>query len=343
MDQSMGEIRQNIATEQWVIYAPSREKRPQEYTRREKQQELPKHDPNCPFCPGNENMLPGIISELPRKNKEQWQTRVVPNKFPALTPEGDTKRQVKGIYLALKGYGRHEVIIESPRHDRSLGQMSVDEIHTVIKTYHQRYVEVMEEHTHMTAILFRNHGPRAGTSLLHPHSQLVVTGIVPRHFRWQEDRAQRYFDEWGRCVLCDMLAFEVQDRSRVIQENNTFLAFVPFAAEVPYEIWIVPKRHSADFGAISDEEKAGLASGLQSILGVLYVKLNDPDYNYVIRSAAQYKAGEPHLHWFLKIQPRLTTQAGFEIGSGMRINPSLPEDDAEFLIESEADGIAPQH
>jgi hypothetical protein len=94
--------------------------------------------------------------------------------------------------------------------------------------------------------------------------------------------------------------------------------------------------HQADFGAVSDEQKVDLASALRGVLGRLHSKLRDPDYNFVIHSAAQYRAGEPHLHWYLQLQPRLTTQAGFEIGSGMRINPSLPEEDAQFLNDGAA-------
>jgi UDPglucose--hexose-1-phosphate uridylyltransferase len=325
------EIRQNKATKQWVIYAPARGKRPKDFQRKIERDQLPALDRECPFCPGNEAMLPGIIVELPDPESDGWQTRVIPNKYPALTTDGDGTRYTEGIYLAMPGYGRHEVIIESPRHNQSIAQMSAEKVGVVIETYHQRYVEIMKQHGNMMAIIFRNHGLRAGTSLSHPHSQLVVTGIVPRYIRWREEEAQRYFDEQGRCVFCDIMEFEACDGQRVILENASFLAFVPFAAEVPFEIWIMPRRHRADFGAISDAEKADLALALREVLARLYTKLGDPDYNYVINTAAQYKADEPQLHWYLQIQPRLTTQAGFEIGSGMRINPSIPEENADFL------------
>jgi UDPglucose--hexose-1-phosphate uridylyltransferase len=329
----MGEIRQNKATKQWVIYAPSRDERPRDYQRGKEVQNLPGYDPDCPFCPGNEEMLPAIIMELNVPGKDCWQTRVVPNKFPALNPQGDLHRNVEGIYLKLSNFGRHEVIIENQRHDRGIAHMSSEEVDRIIKTYQRRYVQVMDEHDNMMAILFRNHGIRAGTSLLHPHSQLVVTSIVPREIRWRENEAQRYFDDWGSCVLCDIIAFETREGARIIQENDSFVSFVPYAAEVPFEIWIAPKYHKADFGAVSQRERLDLASSLRSVLTRLYKALNDPDYNYVIHSAAKYKADEPHLHWFLQIQPRMTTQAGFEIGSGMRINPSLPEEDALYLKE----------
>jgi UDPglucose--hexose-1-phosphate uridylyltransferase len=279
-------------------------------------------------------MLPRIIMEFPDPERNSWATRVVPNKYPAVTPGDDVSRYNQGIYLAMAGYGRHEVIIESPRHDQDIAQMAPEEVRVIIETYHERYVSLMREHGNMMAIIFRNHGSQAGTSLIHPHSQLVVTSMVPRYIRWREEEAQRYFDEWGRCVFCDILAFEMEDGRRIILENDSFVAFVPYAAEVPFEIWIMPKQHRADFGNISDVEKVDLALALRNCLSRLHSKLMDPDYNYVINTSARYRADEPQLHWYLQILPRLTTRAGFEIGSGININPSVPEGDADFLMEN---------
>lgn len=266
-----------------------------------------------------------------RGSRSGWQTRVIPNKFPALLPQGSERREERGIYLAMAGYGRHEVIIESPTHSQQPASMSVGEIGVVLETYHRRYVDLMREHRNMLAMIFRNHGERAGTSLVHPHSQLIVTGIVPGHIRAREDVAQRHFDRWGRCVYCEILEFELRERTRIVLENPSFVGFVPFAAGVPFETWVLPRRHAADFGSISDPEKEDLASALQSLLQRLCDRLGDPDYNYVIVSSARYRAGEPQLHRYLQIRPRLTTWAGFEIGSGIPINPSVPEADAAFL------------
>jgi UDPglucose--hexose-1-phosphate uridylyltransferase len=335
----VSEIRQNKATKQWVIYAPARRKRPQDFQQPHKEHKsLPVFDQTCPFCPGNEHMLASIVQEIPDQGQDPWQTRVIPNKFPALTPKGGTERLTQGIYLAMPGYGQHEVIIESPYHNRDLAQMPTDEVSRVIETYHQRYVDLMQAHQNMMTLIFRNHGAQAGASLSHPHSQVIVTPIVPQYIRWREEEAQRYFDDWGRCVFCDILAFEMQDRQRVILENQSFVAFVPFAAEVPFEIWIMPKQHQASFSHLSDTEKSDLTLALHQVLVKLCQKLQDPDYNYIIHSAAQYRAREPQLHWYLQIRPRLTTPAGFEIGSGICINPSIPEEDAQFLHNGVSSG-----
>lgn len=334
----MTEIRQNKATRQWIIFAPSRSKRPEDFSRKgdggAQADRLPELDAACPFCPGNESMLPGIKLELSEPGSDSWRTRVVPNKFPALTNDGGTQRHSEGIYLAMPGYGQHEVIIESPLHNQDIAEMSDDEMGTIIETYHRRYVDLMNIPGHMMAIVFRNHGVRAGTSLVHPHSQIVATGIVPHRIRRREERAQSYFDEWGKCVYCEILAYESQDQQRVIQENDSFLSFVPYAAEVPFEIWIAPKRHQADFGDITDLEKKHLARATRDALARLSSRLDDPDYNYIINTAARYRAAEPHLHWYLQIRPRLTTPAGFEIATGMAVNPNLPEEDASLLRSS---------
>ncbi len=324
------EIRQNKATKQWVIYAPSRRKRPKDFQSARTETVIsPERDEHCPFCPGNERMLPPVIREI--RDRGSWQLRIVPNKFPALSPKGSMERYCKGIYVAMQGYGHHEVIIETPLHNRQPAKMSAGEIGTVIDSYHKRYTDLLKKNENMMILVFRNHGMRAGTSLIHPHSQLIATGMVPHHIRWREEMAQRYFDEWGRCVYCDILAHEKEEKKRIVSENAFFTAFVPYAAEVPFEIWIMPKRHKADFGDIANREKAHLASMLKMVLERLHDRLNDPDYNYIINTSARYRAREPQLHWYLQIRPRLMTFAGFEIGSGISINPSLPEEDASFL------------
>jgi UDPglucose--hexose-1-phosphate uridylyltransferase len=203
----------------------------------------------------------------------------------------------------------------------------------IVETYHQRYLALMADPEIMMVIIFRNHGPGAGASLRHPHSQIIGTSVVPRNRRWQEYEAQHYYDHWKRCVYCDMLAFELREQQRIILENDSFVAFIPFAAQVPCEIWIMPRRHQADFGSIAGAEKLDFAKILHYCLARLYYKLNNPDYNFVINSAVRYRSDEPQVHWYCQIMPRLTTPAGFEIGSGMSINPSIPEVDAAFLNE----------
>ncbi len=325
-----GEIRLNQTTQEWVIYAPSRRFRPEDFQAQTNiEATVIDNNHNCPFCAVSEE----IILEMHRKSSDSWQTRVVLNKYPALIPLGKPKRKTEGMYLTMPGYGSHEVIIEHPQHDRHLALMDLEEVETTIETYHQRYLALMADANNLLVIIFRNYGKKAGASLKHPHSQIIATSVVPQRRRWQEEAAQRYFDRLGECVYCDIIKHELETCSgrRIVGENETFIAFVPYAAEVPCEVWIIPKLHQADFGSITPKEKKDFASLLKDILSRMYYKLNNPDYNYVINTNARYKAEEPQVHWYCQILPRLTTTAGFELATGMSINPSLPEIDADFL------------
>lgn len=325
-----GEIRFDPLMQQWVIMAPDRGRRPKDHSEpRSPRQAAAQHDAQCPFCPGNEARLGDIILET--AGRDAWATRVVANKYPALSPKAARRRCHEGPYLKTGGYGRHEVVIESPRHDRHPGTMTAAEIEPLVETYHRRYNDLIEMNDTVLVLIFRNHGWRAGTSLVHPHSQIVATEIRPRRVERRQDAARRYHDQEGRCLLCDLLDFEIRDGRRLLWQNDTYAAWVPYAAGVPYETWIVPRRHGADFGRLDDRRKSDLAASLQRVLEGLYTRLDDPDYNYMIHSAGRQHAEAPHLHWYVRIAPRLTTRAGFEIGSGISINPSLPEDDAAFL------------
>ncbi|MDJ0598690.1 MAG: galactose-1-phosphate uridylyltransferase [Crocosphaera sp.] len=329
-----GQIRLNKVTGEWVIYAPSRRKRPQDFQQSNQALSSDNHSQkNCPFCLQIYKESEKILLEIKDYQQDLWQTKVVANKFPALNFHENPQRNLEGIYMSLSGYGHHEVVIESPDHYQTIATLSIPEIEAIIETYHQRYLKLMKDKEIMMVIIFRNHGKGAGASLRHPHSQIIASNIVPSHRRIQEAEAQRYFDHWGRCVYCDILEFELNEKIRVILENNLFVSFVPYAAEFPCEIWIMPKEHQADFGSITAEEKTAFATILKDSLSRLYYKLNNPDYNYVINTAARYKAEEPQLHWYCQIRPRLTTPAGFELGSGISINPSIPEVDAAFLRE----------
>lgn len=115
----------------------------------------------------------------------------------------------------------------------------------------------------MNIIIFRNHGPASGTSLIHPHSQIIGTGMTPKYIHDKEIIARIYFENNSRCPLCHILEFENRHEKRRIYENETFLGFVPFAAEVPFEVWICPKNHCDDFREISKDEKMGLATALK--------------------------------------------------------------------------------
>jgi UDPglucose--hexose-1-phosphate uridylyltransferase len=326
----MSQLRQNIVTRDWVIISSERRTRPNEFVAgRKDPSSLPRRDPSCPFCPGNEQQT---VKELFRVSEsEGWKVRVVENKFPALTPGGDRERLVEGIYRSMSGVGHHEVIIEHPRHDLTTALFSVEEITAVLTAYRRRYQDLRKDPRIESIIIFKNHGERAGTSLVHPHSQLAATPVVPTQIRSRVEEATRYFDDTGECVFCRTLREELHARERIVAETNHFVAFIPYAALSPFHLWIFPRRHTSSFDDIFDGELNDLALIMRLVLGKLYHGLKDPDYNYSVRSLPTRDHHTDYFHWYLTIIPRVSRTAGFELGSGMFINTAIPEESAAFL------------
>ncbi|MCX6028619.1 MAG: DUF4931 domain-containing protein [Chloroflexi bacterium] len=328
----MAEIRQNIATKEWVIISTERARRPQEFVRLERTPtaDRPERSVFCPFCPGNEEQPPAEQMRIPAEGP--WDVRVVLNKYPALhLGDGGYERHFDGVYRWLPGIGRHEVIVESRQHNTCLGLVSPAEAARVIAVLQARAIEFARIPYVEHVICFENHGPQAGTSLDHPHAQIVGMPVVPHQIRVRMEEARRYFDDTGRCVFCQMWRDEVAAGERLITENEYFVAIIPYAAFSPFHTWIIPRRHGSDFLKATPDEVNALGAILRDVLGRLYVGLRDPDYNYMIRSAPLHDPGLDYLHWYVTIVPQVTRTAGFEMGSGMFINTALPEESAAFL------------
>ncbi len=328
----MSELRQNLATKEWYVIATERAKRPHDFTRgKKKPPPLPERVSDCPFCPGNEHMTPP--ASLVLEDASGWQVRVVANKFSAFSPAGTTERRVNGIHRSMAGVGIHEVIIERPEHNLALPMLTDAQMHLITQAYRARYREAMKDPRIEHIILFKNYGADAGCSLAHPHSQMIAMPLVPTHIRYRIEEARRHYDDMGHCVFCHMVEQEKKENERLVTENEHFVAFCPYACGTPYEVWIVPKRHISSFGNTNDEELYALGLILRDITSRIYYGLSDPDYNYVIRSVPKDEGDALSLHWYIKMMPRLTKQAGFELGSGMYVNVTLPEENAQFLRE----------
>lgn len=339
-------LRQNPVTGEWVIYSPERGGRPDDYPEGEQHpQDIPAHDPQCPFCPGNEDRLTEILQERDHPEENGWMTRVVSNKYPIVSdvvhpkrrrgvdPHPSSARQTDPLFPSTSVSGSHEVLIESSRHDHRIPEMSRGEFQLVVSTYQDRYQIYQEMDRIQAVVLFRNHGAAAGTSLRHPHAQLIAVDILPKHIQEQAKRARAHYQQQGSCLICDLAQGERERGKRVIAENEGYLSVVPYFARSPYEIWILPKVHQTHFGSIPEKNSRLLAYSLQDQLRRLDQVLDDPDYNYVVQGPATRGKSDPAQHWYLQILPRISRPAGFEIGSGLQVNTSLPEQDAQQLRE----------
>lgn len=336
-------LRQSAVTREWVLFATDRAHRPEEWSRptRPRTHERPSYVEDCPFCPGHEDRTSGETARA-RDPAGTWLVRACENRFPAVQPGPPSKREGDLFHRTMGAVGSHEVIVESLRHDTTLALQSVEEVHAVLHLWRSRYRALMSQPQTEHVTIFKNHGPRGGTSLEHPHSQIVSLPVTPWQVRSRMEEALRFHNDEGECVFCHMLGQEIADAERVVGLNPSFLAFLPFAAYSPCSIWIFPLRHASCFGTTRDGELWDLARVLRDVLARFYHGLGDPDYNLVLRAAGRDAVAVPFFHWYLALVPRLSQSAGFEMGTGMFINTSLPEDDARFLREIVlSDGPAP--
>jgi UDPglucose--hexose-1-phosphate uridylyltransferase len=328
----MSELRQDRISGRWVIIAPQRGRRPnaRHVMQRQPRAHAP-FDPSCPFCPGHEDRLPAIVSEIAIEATPHWAVRVVPNKYPALRPDAKAAGLPGDGQRILDGHGWHEVIIESPRHDADLASMSDAEVEAAVLTYRDRSRHFLTQPGIQCVSVFRNHGERGGASLAHPHAQVIAVGIVPAALGQLEQYGRAYQNTHGRCATCDEIDVECGAAVRLIEETTHFAAMVPFAATAPSEICIVPKRHQASFSVLEEPNLREFAQLLKRTLERLRRVHDDPPYNFTIESATRASRDATYMHWRLRIMPSLVTAGGFELGTGMAINPSLPEEDAAAL------------
>jgi UDPglucose--hexose-1-phosphate uridylyltransferase len=331
----MPELRKDPIIGRWVIIATERALRPSNF-KTDKEDRLTDLS-KCPFESGNEASTPSEILSYrkagSRPNEPGWWVRVVPNKFPALKVEGTMDKRGEGMYDMMNGIGAHEIVIETPNHDEEIALMPEMQIREVLWAWHDRIVDLARDKRFKYVMVFKNKGVRAGASLQHPHSQIIALPIVPLRVQEELDGARQYYEYKDRCVFCDIIRQELSDRKRVVEDSERFISIVPFAQRFPFETWILPKQHESDYARTTRNDVLELAGLLKRTLQRLRGALDDPPFNLVLHMAPLDTDGLPHYHWHIEIMPRVTRTAGFEWGTGFYINPTIPEETAQFLRE----------
>ena len=331
----MPELRKDPITGRWVIISTDRAKRPSDFSR----EPVVLRGGFCPFCYNHEDKTPPeIVAYRPdgsRRDTPGWTLRVVPNKFPALGIEGSLDRQGEGLFDKMNGIGAHEVIVETPEHDKSLAQLPEKRIEDVLWAYRDRIIDLKNDKRFKYILIFKNHGPAAGASLEHSHSQLIALPIVPKRVREEVDGAKTYYTFKERCIFCDIIRQEVESGLRIITENDSFMTLAPYAPRFPFETWIMPKVHGSSFENAQSHIYESLAKILKDLLLRTDKVLDSPAYNYIIHTSPVGEETNAYYHWHIEMMPKLTKVAGFEWGTGFYINPTPPEESAKFLREVE--------
>ena len=330
----MAELRRDPIVGRWVIVNIDHPSRPEDF----------EHEPPswrggvCPFCYGNESLTPPEIDSIrdpgTGPNTSGWQVRVVPNKFPALRVEGDLNRQGLGIYDMSNGIGAHEVLIETPYHHKDMADLLNQEVENILSMCCRRALDLIKDRRLKYILLFKNYGPAAGASLEHPHTQLIALPLVPKNAAEEIKGSQNYFEYRERCIFCDIIRQETQEKERIILENKYFLSFCPFVSRFPFEIWIIPKKHNSYFCHMLPEEIPHLAAILKDTISKVKKLFGNPAYNFLMHSApVTNDEGVEYYHWHIEFIPKLTRVAGFEWGTGFYIVPTPPELAAKYLRE----------
>jgi UDPglucose--hexose-1-phosphate uridylyltransferase len=290
-----------------VLFAPDRSKRPRDNTR-------DKATESCPFCPGNEHLTPPTLLALP--DTKSWQVRVFENLYPFIA-RGAGKDQA----------GIQEVIVETPEHDAEFRDLGVKNISLVLQAFRDRIRYHQDNSLLRSVMVFRNQGFRGGASLVHPHSQLVGLSFVPPRLAAEQEGFLRLAEK-GWCPLC-------LDKGNplIILEEGAFRVFSPDVPRFPREVWIAPAGHEPAFSELKNGELDDMASLLKKVLTGLKQLLTPFDYNLVVHTEPfEDSSGTFHTH--LEILPRSEALAGFEIGSGLYVNPVPPEQTVAELREA---------
>jgi UDPglucose--hexose-1-phosphate uridylyltransferase len=256
-----------------------------------------------------------------------WLVRVVPNLYPAF--EGDEPFVVANrgpVFTQATAGGIHEILIFSPEHNDTWGMLSREQSGLVMAALRDR----LEEHAQRPNLRYTqaivNSGREAGASVEHPHGQLLGMSFIPRELAEEQARFARFV---GSCLLCTTMDAEEDSGDRVIFADDRVVVVCPFWSAVPYEMLVIPRRHSPHMHKSPTEDLVAVGESIRTSLNHLAHTVGNVAYNIVFHSAP-YRVGEP-FHWHAHIWPKATTTAGFELGTGVAINVISPEESAETL------------
>ena len=329
----MPELRKDPILGRWIIISKERGKRPTDFI---VERNVSKGG-FCPLCPGNENTTPPEVLVYGRPsaapNTPGWSLRVVPNKYPALVIEGNLDKEGDGLYDMMNGIGAHEVLIESPSHEEVFTYLPLDRMQQVFLAFRDRINDLSKDPRFRYVMIFKNFGQAAGASLEHSHSQLIALPILPRMIVSELDGSLSYYKYKERCIFCDIIRQELRQEVRVVCKNEQFITIAPYAPRSPFELWILPIRHSSSYASLDDQAFYALAGIFSESMRRLDRCLPGVPYNFVLHTSPLRSNPLEHFHWHFEIMPKLTSIAGFEWGSGFYINPTPPEDAAKYLQE----------
>lgn len=326
------QLRQDLTSGEWILFAPKRGIRPDQFKIRERIEKTPKAQ--CIFEDPIKAGGGKLIASYP--NNTKWRLQVVPNKYPVVTPKKEKASFKKtGAHSYIEGYGHHELVITKD-HDANFPKLSIADANMLFNVFRERYREIEKDKNTAYVSIFHNWGPKAGASIYHPHYQILSTPIIPPQAERSLNNAKRFNREHKKCAHC--LQIDSARRQKlVINENELAIAFMPYAPREPFEFRVSPKSHTSHFEDASEYEIHYVVSSLQSALAKLEKKIPGVNYNLYIHNApAKDKKDYSFYHWHVQVVPREITPhlgitGGFELTTNMEINSVFPETAVKIL------------
>ncbi|WP_461864336.1 galactose-1-phosphate uridylyltransferase [Thermococcus sp.] len=309
----MRELRYNPLLGQWVMVSAVRKKRPW------------RPDNFCPFCPGTDETGYG------------WDVLVLPNKYPVLDFSSDRPEGEK-FYKKARAQGECGVIVETPEHNvRDLEELSLEQM---VKVMHA-WISITEKFSRDKRVaylmIFRNKGKEIGVSLTHPHGQFYALPFVPLKIRLKLKNARDYYKKTGECIFCRILKEELDEKRRIVYENQDFVLFMPFFANWPFELHVYPKRHVQFLTDLTENEIENLADVIRVSTATLNT-LFDRQMPYVMGVfQAPFHGGMDFYHLHIEFYPllrdaeKIKYAAGIEMTTGEFTYDGFPEENADRL------------
>ncbi|MEM7205713.1 MAG: galactose-1-phosphate uridylyltransferase [Planctomycetota bacterium] len=319
--------------EEWVVVAAHRQRRPWLGERRPASiAAVPGFDPACRFCPGNERVggtrNPRYARTLVFNNDLPVVGEVAPVELVAPPPP----------YRVARASGVARIVCYTPRHDQSLARLPLDELVGLLRVLAGQYAELGAREDVAHVLVFENRGEVVGVSNPHPHCQIYATGFVFKTIETEVAVGRRHFAETGRVLLQDVLAAEVADGRRLLVANDAAVAFVPYFARYPYEVFVAPRATHPCLGALGPAELEGFASALQGALRLGDELWSQPfPYVMALHQAPTDDADHASFHFHIELHPPLRGPdllkypAGPEVGGGNFMSDVAPEDAAAEL------------
>lgn len=332
----MIELRRNILFNRWIVTGT--------LTREEffsEHQPMDAHT-TCPFCDHTTEVFGREIMRYTETSDVPWEVKVVEAKERVLRRDVTLDRRGYGPYDASNNLGSFEVVIETPHHIPYLYELTDEHIKKVFKVFQMRIKALDDDHRLQYPIVYKNEKSAAYAALNHTYSYIAGLPVIPKDVKDKLRCARDYYDYKERCIFCDIVHEEMRSAQRLVDENAQYIAFVPFAPSMPFEVYIYPKRHHHDITHEGDESLRALARILRSALKRLRVALHNPPISFVVNTTPFLRPREGYwhsierdYHWHIEIIPQLRGMRGYEIGAGCYIEPLLPEACAHILREVE--------